>query len=247
MVLITFALPIMYSITTTLVSDKTSTSKFYAYGYEFKSIKTQIIVISMKTFLMFLIHSTFPFLIAILFCILCLSCSSSFNCLTQKVLQYPPEEFGPKEQIDVLKQKAKIDDILDNIQDIFSLPSFLVIMTNLLSCCIVLGMNLNDINSKARITSVLFFGIPNLVSLIAVLWTAGGLLVEQHKLKGAFYKKVHMRFLMLRCSEDLQCKREIRDKPDFVFNGCNIFSYTRSSILAAVGTLLTYTLLVYQN
>ncbi|GFU52614.1 uncharacterized protein NPIL_36271 [Nephila pilipes] len=119
-------------------------------------------------------------------------------------------------------------------------------MTNLLSCCIVLGINLNSINSKGRVTSVLFFGIPNLVSLIAVLWTAGGLLVEQHQLKGAFYKKVHLRFLMLRCSEELQCKREILDKPDFVLNGCNIFSYTRGSILAAVGTLLTYTLLVYQ-
>ncbi|GFU47401.1 uncharacterized protein NPIL_82471 [Nephila pilipes] len=201
----------------------------------------------MKTFLLFLIHSTFPFLIAILFCNLCLSCVSCFNCLTGKVLQYRPEEFGPSEQIDILKRKAKIDDILDNMQNIFSLPSFLVIMTNLLTCCIVLGKNLNSSNSKSLVISVLFVGLPNLVSLITVLWTAGSLSVEQHKLKGAFYKKVHLRFLMLRCSEDLQCKRELLDKPDFVLNGCNIFSYTRSSILAAVGTVMTYTLLVYQN
>ncbi|GFU33340.1 uncharacterized protein NPIL_173871 [Nephila pilipes] len=133
------------------------------------------------------------------------------------------------------------------MQDTFSLPSFSVITTNLLSCCSVLGINLHEVNSKARVTSVLFFGIPNLISLIAVLWTAGGLLVEQHKLKGTFYKKVHLRFLMLRYSEEPQCKRELLDMPDFVLNGCNIFSYTRSSILAAVGTLLTYTLLVYQN
>ncbi|GFU33343.1 uncharacterized protein NPIL_173901 [Nephila pilipes] len=246
MVLITFALPIMYSITTTLACNKTSTSKFFAYGYELKSVTAQMIVISIKTFLLFLIHSTFPFLIAILFCNLCLSCSSSFNCLTQKVLQYPPKEFGLSEQVDILQGKAKIDDILDNMQDIFSLPSLLVIMSSFLSCCTVLGINLNGINSNGLATSVLFFGVPNLVSLIAVLWTAGGLPVEQHKLKGAFYKKVHIRFLMLRCSEEPQCKREILDKPEFVLNGCNIFSYTRSSILAAVGTLLTYTLLVYQ-
>ncbi|GFU33348.1 uncharacterized protein NPIL_173931 [Nephila pilipes] len=245
--MIIFTLPIIFSFTFILVCDKTRTSIHFAYGYELKNVTAQIIVICIKIFLLFLIHSTFPFLIAILFCNLCLSCSFYFNCLTRKVLQYLPEEFGPSEQIDILKRKAKIDDILDNIQDIFSLPSFLLITSNLLSCCTALGKNLNGINSNGRAASVLFYGMPNLISLIAVLWTAGGLSVEQHKLKGAFYKKVHLRFLMLRCSEDLQCKRELLEKTDFVLNGCNIFSYTRSSVLAAVGTLLTYTLIVYQN
>ncbi|GFT73400.1 uncharacterized protein NPIL_511381 [Nephila pilipes] len=245
MVLIIFTFPIMYSFATILVCDRTSTSILYAYGYELKSVSAQIIVICIKTFLQFLIHSTFPFLIAILFCNLCLSCASCFNCLTRKILQYSPEEFGLSEQIEILKQKAKLDDILDNIQIIFSLSSFLLITSNILSCCTVLGINLNGINR--RLTSVLFYGIPNLVSLIAVLWTAGGLPVEQHELKEAFYKKVHLRFLMLRCSEELQFKRELLEKPDFVLNGCNIFFYTRSSILTAVGTLLTYTLLVYER
>ncbi|GFU45841.1 uncharacterized protein NPIL_572401 [Nephila pilipes] len=171
----------------------------------------------------------------------------SFNCLTRKILQYKPEEFGPSEQIEILKQKAKLDDILVNIQIIFSLPSFLVITSNLLCCCSVLGLNLNGINSKGRLTSVLFYGIPNLVSLIAVLWTAGGLPVEQHELKEAFYKKVHLRFLIFRVLEEPQCKRELLEKPDLVLNGCNIFFYTRSSILTVVGTLLTYTLLVYER
>ncbi|GFU45843.1 uncharacterized protein NPIL_572411 [Nephila pilipes] len=102
-------------------------------------------------------------------------------------------------------------------------------------------------SSYEDVISVLFYGITNLVSLTAILWSAGGLPVDQLKLKEAFYKKVHLRFLKVVYDEDLQCKRELLDKPEFVLNGCNIFSYTRSSILAAVGTLLTYTLLVYQN
>ncbi|GFU33344.1 uncharacterized protein NPIL_173911 [Nephila pilipes] len=245
--LIIFSLPIMFSFTRTLVCDKRSTSIFYAYSYELKSVTAQIVVICIKTFSPFVIHTTFPIIIAFLFCNLCLRCSSSYNCLTRKILRYSSEEFGPEEQIAILKQKGKFDDILDNIQDIFSLPSFLVITSNLLSCCNVMGINLNDINSDRRVISVLFYGIPNLLSLIAILWTAGGLLVEQHKLKEAFYKTVHSRFLIVHSLEEPQCIREILDKPDLVLNGCNILFYTRSSILAVFGTLLTYTLLVYQN
>ncbi|GFU52616.1 uncharacterized protein NPIL_36291 [Nephila pilipes] len=114
-----------------------------------------------------------------------------------------------------------------------------------MSCCSVLGINLNTINWNERVITVIFYGIPNLVSLIAILWTAGGLPVEQHKLNEAFYKKGHSRFLIVRSSEEPQCRRELLDKPNFVLNGCNIFFYTRSSILAVFGTLLTYTLLVF--
>ncbi|GFU33337.1 uncharacterized protein NPIL_173841 [Nephila pilipes] len=247
MVLIISSFPLIYSLTFILLCDKAKASKFYAYGYELKSVIAQIIVICLKTFLLFLVYPTFHLLIAALFCNLCYRCSSCFHSLTQKILQYNPEEFGPFEQVDILKRKANFDEILYNIQNIFSLSSFLLITLNVLSCCNVLGVNLNGINSKGHTISILFYGIPNFLSLIAVLWSAGLLPVEQHKLKEAFYKKVHLRFLMLPCLDEIQCKREILDKPDFVLNGCNILFYKRSSILAAVGALLTYTLLVYQN
>ncbi|GFS53591.1 uncharacterized protein TNIN_279441 [Trichonephila inaurata madagascariensis] len=178
---------------------------------------------------------------------MCMRWSSHFSCLTQEVLQYSAEEFGPSEQIYVLKLKARMDDILEKLQDIFSLPSFFVILSNFFTCCSTLGIILTGHPSKISIVTAVFVGIPNLVSLIVVLWIAGRLPVEQDKLKDAFYKRAHYRYLIVLSSEEQQFKREILDKPDFVLNGCNIFSYTRNSFLTLIGTLLTYALLIYQN
>ncbi|GFQ69477.1 uncharacterized protein TNCT_175121 [Trichonephila clavata] len=107
----------------------------------------------------------------------------------------------------------------------------------------VIGGNYSNTSALKSV----FYGTPNLVSLLVLLWIAGSIPVEQHKLKVAFYKRAHSRFLTIFTSEEPQCKREILEKTDFVLNGCSIFSYTRSSILAVLGTLLTYTLLIYQN
>ncbi|GFX52760.1 uncharacterized protein TNCV_2922021 [Trichonephila clavipes] len=173
--------------------------------------------------------------------------SSYFNNLTQDVLQYSPKEFGPSEQTHILKQKARVDDILERLQDIFSLPSFFVILSNFFTCCSTLGILLTDNPSRITLVTAVFVGMPNLISLIVILWVAGGLPVEQDKLKNAFYKRAHCRYLIVLSSEEQQFKREILDKPDFVLNGCNIFSYTRNSFLTLIGTLLTYALLIYQN
>ncbi|GFY76005.1 uncharacterized protein TNIN_213421 [Trichonephila inaurata madagascariensis] len=247
-VLIVLSLPFMYSVTGTLVCNITSESQFFAYGYELKSLTMQASAIWIKKFLNNLVHTTFPSLVVVLFCYLCLRFSFCYGYLSQKVLHYSPEEFGPSEQVEILRQKAKIDDILENLQDIFSLPSVFVTITHLFTCCSVVGMSITGGNfSKVNAVKSIFYGIPNLVSLIVLLWIAGSIPVEQNKLKSAFYKRAHSRFLTVFPSEEPQCKREILEKIDFVLNGCSIFSYTRNSILAVFGTLLTYSLLIYQN
>ncbi|GFW19008.1 uncharacterized protein TNCV_165211 [Trichonephila clavipes] len=231
---------------TTLRCNIKRESVYYAYGHELKSPTLQAAIIFIKSFLLFLAHTTFPSLVTVLFCSLCLRCSSCFNHLTQKVHQYSSEEFGPSEQIDILRQKAKFDIILEKLQSIFSLPSFLVILSNLFTCCVMLGTTVIGLEGRLNITKALFYGIANSVSLIVVIWVPGGLPMEQNKLKNAFYKRAHSRFLMALSSKEPQCKREILDKPNFAFRGCNIFSYTRNSVLTLVGTLLTYALIIYQ-
>ncbi|GFY76008.1 uncharacterized protein TNIN_213451 [Trichonephila inaurata madagascariensis] len=111
----------------------------------------------------------------------------------------------------------------------------------------MLGIILTGKPSKITIVPIVFVGILNLASLIVLLWVAGGIPLEQNKLKDAFYKIAHSRFLIVLSPEELHFKREILDKNTLVLNGCNVFSYTRSSILAVIGTLLTYTLLIFQN
>ncbi|GFY76006.1 uncharacterized protein TNIN_213431 [Trichonephila inaurata madagascariensis] len=219
MVLILFSFPFMYSVSSILVLNITKNLLFYTYGHNMKGLTLQASVVRIKKFLLFLVHCTFPSLVVVLFCYLCLRCSSCFNCLTRKVLHYSPEEFRPSEQIDILRQKAKIDDIIEELQNIFSLPSFFMIVSNLFVCSSILGIILTGIHSELIIVNAVFFCIPNLICIIVVLWVAGGLPVEQHKLKGAYYKRAHSRFLIVMTSEKPQYKKEILDKPDFELNG----------------------------
>ncbi|GFQ76005.1 uncharacterized protein TNCT_501051 [Trichonephila clavata] len=160
--------------------------------YELKSLTMQASVICIKKFLTNLVHTTFPSLVTVLLSYLCLHFYFYFNCLTQKVFHYSPEEFGPSQQLDILRQKAKIDEIFENLQDIFSKPSVFVTITHLLTCCSFAGMGMvGGSFSKTNAVKAVFYSLPNFVSLIALLSIAGGLPVEQNKLKSAFYKKAH--------------------------------------------------------
>ncbi|GFR13684.1 uncharacterized protein TNCT_716391 [Trichonephila clavata] len=131
-------------------------------------------------------------------------------CLTEKVFLYSPEGFGHSEQIHILRQKEKMDDILENLQDIFSMPSFFLIISHLLICCTVLGITMTGNVMRWAEVKAVFYGIPNLVSLIVILWIAGGLPVDQNKLKSAFCKRAHSRFRIIFPSDE-QCKREVLD------------------------------------
>ncbi|GFR19955.1 uncharacterized protein TNCT_165171 [Trichonephila clavata] len=247
-VMVILILPFMYSVISVLVCNITNESLFFAYGYELKSLTKQASIICIKKFLTNLVHTKFPSLVFVLLCYLCLHFSSCFNCLTQRVFNYSPEKFGPSQQVDILRQKAKIDDIFENLQDVFSQPSVFVTITHLLTCCSLLGMSMvGGSFSKTNAVKAVFYSVPNFVSLIALLWIAGGLTEEQNKLKSAFDKRAHSRFLIIFPSEEQQCKREILDRTAFVLNGGNTFSYTRNSILALFGTLLTYSLLIYKS
>ncbi|GFY47972.1 hypothetical protein TNIN_478981 [Trichonephila inaurata madagascariensis] len=87
---------------------------------------------------------------------MCMRWSSHFSCLTQEVLQYSAEEFGPLEQIYILKLKARMDDILEKLQDIFSLPVFLCNFIELFYLLLYFGDNsdwpsLEDLHSDSCI------------------------------------------------------------------------------------------------
>ncbi|GBL65294.1 hypothetical protein AVEN_218596-1 [Araneus ventricosus] len=150
-------------------------------------------------------------------------------------------------QFDILKSKAMVDDVLKNIQNAFSLPSLFIIIANLLSCGIViawfLSYDFENFEYYMIIRSV-FTGVNSFGCLIYVIWIAGGLPIQLQNLKEAFFEKAHSRLLLTRNLEESKLKTELLEQPDFLFTGCDILSYKRSTVLALLGTLLTYTVLI---
>ncbi|GFU34515.1 uncharacterized protein NPIL_643181 [Nephila pilipes] len=183
----------------------------------------------------------------LLYCILCLRCTTLIRKLAQEINPCSPEAFGPGEQFSILRRKSEIDCILDIIQDIFSLPSFFVVFSSFLSLYRVLAFNLTSRvihHSSLTATVSLFYGVTVFFCFTSILWVAGGVPVELNKLKEKFYKKVLLRFIVLAITKEPKYKQEILEAPEFVQTGSGILSYRKSCILTLVGTLLMYTVLI---
>ncbi|GFY48346.1 uncharacterized protein TNIN_50531 [Trichonephila inaurata madagascariensis] len=89
-----------------------------------------------------------------------------------------------------------------------------------------------------------FYATNSFGSLTAILWIAGGIPIALDRLKDEYFKKAHQKMLLASIPEEPKLEKWLFDRPEFVLTGCNIFSYRRNSLLAVVGTLLTYTFLV---
>ncbi|GFV20510.1 uncharacterized protein TNCV_4142711 [Trichonephila clavipes] len=244
-----FFLPLVYSVLYTIDCATELTPPFQIYGMEMENTLVEILFISVSKYLQFFIDVTLPCLVAYVYCILCFHCSSGINILTQQVDQHTPETFGPQQQIVILRKKAEIDDVLDDIQNVFSMSAFFAIISCLMNCCNVLGIKLIPNLKHLYMTDVIevvFYGTAGLLCLTATLWVAGGLAIELSNLKEAFYKRAHSRFLLFPSLKEPNCKQELLEKPEFVLMGCNILSYRRSSLFTLVGALLTYTVLIFQ-
>ncbi|GFT73395.1 uncharacterized protein NPIL_511351 [Nephila pilipes] len=244
LVLIIIAIPLVYTTAFTIYCDKRFFSTLLAYGYKLESLSGQILLIWIKKFLQYLIFPTFPLLISLLYSTLCQRCSFFFTLLNKEITEYSADDFGPEEQRTILRRKAKIDDILDIIQEIFSVPSFFFNLGYFVCCCRALAWNLT-LRVKTPIQMLtLINGIIILIFLCATLWVSGGLPENISKLKEAFYKKTHRRIIFVGTSKEPDLRKELLDKPDFVLTGCGVLFHRKSSVLAAIGALLTYTVLV---
>ncbi|GFS79151.1 uncharacterized protein NPIL_361701 [Nephila pilipes] len=189
-------------------------------------------------------YPTFPCLIALLYCIACLRCSRSMKSLSQVINRFTPEAFGTSEQLSILRHKAKIDDVLDDVQEVFSVPSLFLILANFSSCCRIFGWSVLDFQCDRHIIRILFFAIVSFTCLSGILWVAGGVPTELSNLKRNFHKKSHLRLIFVRTPKEPQYKKQLLGEPDFVLTGCNVIFYRRSTLLAIIGALITYTILV---
>ncbi|GBN28605.1 hypothetical protein AVEN_170186-1 [Araneus ventricosus] len=247
-------MPVMYSISMTLTSDKRVSARFEAYGYETENVLVQVLLIYTKSFLYFLVHPTLGNIVALLYCTLCKRCCTMIQVLTKEILHTSPKTFGTAKQIQILRRKAKIDDVLEHLQKTFSVPTLLIVVGNFLSCATVLGWFLYADSSKYQFDKMnkvneiiyesLFYGLSSFGCLTGILWVAGGLPVQMQRFKEAFCKKAHLRLICFENLEEPQLKKELFEKPEVVLSGCDIIFFKRSTVLAVFGTLLTYTVLV---
>ncbi|GFR05979.1 uncharacterized protein TNCT_668881 [Trichonephila clavata] len=247
LVIVLCSMPLIFSILIIVTSKSDRYLLNNPYEFELKDQWVQIIVMFLRCFFYFLYYPIFSDLIALLFCTLCLKCCNAIEQLTSDVIQCSPENFKTSTQINFLTRKAKIDNILFRIQNSFSYSSFFIILANILSCGSILGSLLKEKLDEIECGTLIiwaFYATNSFGSLMAILWIAGGVPLALGRLKDEYFKKAHQKMLLAPFPDEPKLEKWLIDRPDFVLTGCNIFSYKRNSLLAVVGTLLTYTFLV---
>ncbi|GFU33646.1 uncharacterized protein NPIL_113551 [Nephila pilipes] len=167
--------------------------------------------------------------------------------INEEILCCPAETFGPSKRFEILKRKAKIDETLSTFEDIFSKPSFFILIANLFICFSTLFLYLS--RNERKVTSLLycewaFYGLNSFGCLIIFLWVAGEIPINDRKFREIFFQKTQNRIFSTETPEELRMEKWSLDKPDFVLTGWDILSFRRSTVFAIFGTLITYTLLI---
>ncbi|GFX66481.1 uncharacterized protein TNCV_1291621 [Trichonephila clavipes] len=238
-------MPVVFSAIVTLFSNSLNTLNRHAYGFKVENRFAGIVILFTKRMIHVILFPTFHCLILVLYCIICFRCSSFIRHLAEQVSGFSPEAFEPTEQISILRSKAKMDDLLELVQKVFSVPTFFLIIANFVSCYRIIGWNFVTYWEEVRVIHSVLYGATSFICLIGVLWVAGGLPVEVASLKKKYYKKAHLRIIFVTTSKEHRLKQELLEEPEFCFTGWDILPYKRSSILAIIGALLTYTALVF--
>ncbi|GFR26246.1 uncharacterized protein TNCT_399101 [Trichonephila clavata] len=189
---------------------------------------------------------TFANLVALLYCHWCYHCYMQLQRLSHEVKTCLRETFLYPKQIELLQLRRRAIDQIEDLQRNFSFISFLVCIVNFTMCFSSLGSYLwLSENSYPFVTIDAFYTTFNcLMSLSAIFVVAGQVPIEMENFTNEFLKKFEHRFFLEPSQDNTRVLEWLLKKPDLVLSGCKVISYRRSSVLTAVGTILTYGLLV---
>ncbi|GFT33503.1 uncharacterized protein NPIL_668911 [Nephila pilipes] len=167
--------------------------------------------------------------------------------LTKEIDQHRTDLFVLSEQIEILKRKKNNFVILNNIQAVFSVPIFFIILANVFMCSAITGGLLVRNDSKIPLSmrlGLMYYLMNAILCVFITLWIAGSIPIKMKKFKDTFYKKAQERLLLrIANTEELQLKIDFINEPYFELTGFDILPIKRSTIFALIGTLFTYTVL----
>ncbi|GBM65310.1 hypothetical protein AVEN_89682-1 [Araneus ventricosus] len=240
-------LPFISTVMFVCTKDRAGITAFLAYGYPVTTPHIQILVVLFKSIIYNILYPIFPNLIIFLLCMLCHRVSRQIRDLTSEVSKFSPEEFSISKQTAVVNYKRKIDEFLGILQKVFSLPSFLLCAANFISCCTHVGWFVwiyTNNEDWAMEISYIFIFINSTASLLAFLWTAGGLPLDMEALVNEFCKKLQCRLIHRGKADEIDLGKGLNEEPSFVLSGCGIVYFRRSTILSLIASIITYTLLL---
>ncbi|GFQ80218.1 uncharacterized protein TNCT_119301 [Trichonephila clavata] len=247
LVILNFCTAVIFSSYLTSGISRSEAANNFLYGYEISNFSIQTITIAIKSFLAYMLFPTFGNVFALLYIFLCHCSSDNLNSLTREIEKTLLEDFTLSKQIDILNKRARVYEILLNIEKIFSVPIFFTIVANVLMLSSISGWfligNWNETDFAWKIETS-FLGTNASLYLTSTLWAAGTVSIEMRKFKEVFHYKTHLKLLSKYSEEQLHLKMDLMNEPDFVLTAWDVVCLSKSTILGLFGALFTYTVLL---
>ncbi|GBN42386.1 hypothetical protein AVEN_174261-1 [Araneus ventricosus] len=226
---------------------RAQTAWFLAYCNPINDPHNQVLLILLKGTANSILYPIFPTLVLFLLCMLCQRICYEIRRLTSEISKVTPKEFTVSKQVDILRSKRKVEDILNILQNLFYSSSFFICMANFCFCCTQIGWVVGIYGLENDWTMLTLFFLQfacSATSLLACLWVVGGLPIEMQAFVKEFQQKIEHRTMLKGREDEVNFGRRLDERSVFVLSGCDIIHFERSSILALAASVLTYTLLL---
>lgn len=252
-------LPLFYSCISLYLINKHDPGHyytFYTYGHEIQNFTMGMnVYLFAKIFTSIMLDPMFIGTVTILYCIVCFRCyrllSEYYNRL--RIILHNDTTLLNNRSLQAIKDYTRIIRMLDQLQKVFSLPTFLLVL-------------IDSTSSFTTLASVLLYSLEERTTLVTAENTfvfANSAFLLTATIGFASQIPIIIRRIrdcMQQLSENFFCYnhnclpensrtvhlRIIQERPAFVLSGCDIIYFTRRSILTALGTLFTYGLLIIQ-
>lgn len=252
-------LPVLYSgISLYLMNreDPRHYYAFYTYGYEVKNFTIVInTYLFLKVFTSVMLDPIFTTTVTILYCILCFRCYKLLlKCYHKmKRILHHDSTFLNEHLLQAIKDYTKVIKILDQLQNVFSFPAFLLVLIDSTSSFTTLASTLlYSLEERTSLVTAenIFVFVYSALLMTATIGFAAQIPIIIHRIRDCMIhlsEKIlwHTHNSLTECSRIVHI-RTIQQRPVFILSGCDIIYFTRGAILTALGTLFTYGFLVIQ-
>ncbi|GFV97315.1 uncharacterized protein TNCV_2038251 [Trichonephila clavipes] len=253
-----FIVPLTYSAISVYLMNQDHTSNYYTfftYGHKDNFTTFMNAYLFTKSLITNLLDPIFTSCVTFIYCLLCYRSCRLLVQFRKRIVNLLSS--GSKPTRDVLKQLiidyGRLCRVLERLQCVFSLPSFLLTIVDVMSSFTILASAL--LYSSEEITG------PMIAENAFTLMTSAVLLITLI----AFAAQIPVTMSTIRmCLQKIQEKRVVsesqgtledsrfrllqilKERPLVILSGCEIIYFTRITIVTVLGTLLTYGLLVIQ-
>ncbi|GFS47473.1 hypothetical protein NPIL_553141 [Nephila pilipes] len=224
--------------------------QFLMYRLDFGSAVFKHVYYLMKMMFHVCFNHFCTSVILLLYLTACYYASSSLEKFKNDVVSTPFEEFM-KIQPALSERYCKIIVVVQDIQQTFSLTSFFLCLGYIAASFTTLSFML--LFPERGIESLLFENVFALVTtafhMIMLFYFGGRIPVKMVEVRNAFHVKcstISSGKLHPDVRMELTALSKLVDLPEIVLSGCDILYYTKKNIFSALGSFITYTLLLLQ-